>query len=420
MRPILVLLLCLIALPAAAYEWEYLGMDGIAATTLTVDAARERLFVGTYEGFWLYDQAADAWLERDEEGWIGRQVFAIDYHESLSDRVITGRENGFFKGYLEISDDLGETWTHYLESTGGRVKDVFHDDSARHFACTASDIAPGEFFRSENGGETWTPLGGHGFYSMTDIDIDLGGQGLVLTGNAGVRASGDYGDTWQNLTGDLAGSWVHCAQGVYAGGDVIPPVSLVVGLDAGLYFSEVPGQWTQLLDAPIRRAERIPVPAWLAPDRMAVCTWDARVLVSQGFGAGWLDETGDLPGEPIDVAFSPFDNGLYVLTNEGGLWRHAHVVTAAPAAPAAATVLRAHPNPFNPRTTLRFTLPAAGRARLSVFDVSGRELATLFDAARPAGEQSVDWNAEGLPSGVYLAKLSQGARESATRLVLLR
>ena len=93
--------------------------------------------------------------------------------------------------------------------------------------------------------------------------------------------------------------------------------------------------------------------------------------------------------------------------------------TPAPVAPAA-FALRAHPNPFNPSCRLAFTLPRAGNVSLKVFGVNGREVATLIDGVHPGGLREITWNAEGMPSGVYLAKLEIGGVADTERLVLLK
>ena len=78
-----------------------------------------------------------------------------------------------------------------------------------------------------------------------------------------------------------------------------------------------------------------------------------------------------------------------------------------------------YPNPFNPETTIAFTLAEAGPVRLEVFDASGRRVATLLDAPRPAGRHAVRWDAGGLASGVYLCRLS-AAHQTRTRLLTLQ
>lgn len=64
------------------------------------------------------------------------------------------------------------------------------------------------------------------------------------------------------------------------------------------------------------------------------------------------------------------------------------------------------PNPFNPSTVFRFHLPDESRVSLRVFDLLGREVATLVDGVVSAGTHSVTWNASSLGSGVYFARLS--------------
>ena len=65
-----------------------------------------------------------------------------------------------------------------------------------------------------------------------------------------------------------------------------------------------------------------------------------------------------------------------------------------------------YPNPFNPSTEIRFQLPEAVHVRLIVYDVMGRELVRLVDGAMPAGQHHATWDASGLPSGVYLYRLT--------------
>ena len=99
----------------------------------------------------------------------------------------------------------------------------------------------------------------------------------------------------------------------------------------------------------------------------------------------------------------------------------AGLTTAADGAPAARVALAAWPNPFNPGTTLRFALPTAARARLTIVDAQGRQVALLLDGPRPAGEQQVTWRAEGLASGVYLARLeTEAGLAGSERVVLLK
>lgn len=82
------------------------------------------------------------------------------------------------------------------------------------------------------------------------------------------------------------------------------------------------------------------------------------------------------------------------------------------------------PNPFRRGTAIRYVLPAAGRVRLDIFDVAGRQVATLVDADRAAGEWIKHWDGcsgggERLPGGVYYCRLSSGPVMVTRTMVLL-
>ncbi len=79
-----------------------------------------------------------------------------------------------------------------------------------------------------------------------------------------------------------------------------------------------------------------------------------------------------------------------------------------------------YPNPFNPSTTIRFSLPAASSITLKVYNLAGQEVATLLDEPREAGMHTVQWNASGLPSGVYFYRLQAGEFEETRKLLLMR
>jgi hypothetical protein len=103
-------------------------------------------------------------------------------------------------------------------------------------------------------------------------------------------------------------------------------------------------------------------------------------------------------------------------------------------------LLQNYPNPFNPNTTIRYTLtsysPLPGeegmgvRVVLKVFDVLGREVATLVDEVKQPGSYTVQWSVKGgsasggdaleLASGVYFYQLRAGAFSETRKLVVVR
>ena len=78
------------------------------------------------------------------------------------------------------------------------------------------------------------------------------------------------------------------------------------------------------------------------------------------------------------------------------------------------------PNPFNPSTSIDFSVPEAGDITLSIYNVLGEEIATLFHGNVPAGTYSALWNPSGLPSGVYFYRLYSGSFSETRKLMLAK
>ena len=79
-----------------------------------------------------------------------------------------------------------------------------------------------------------------------------------------------------------------------------------------------------------------------------------------------------------------------------------------------------YPNPFNPSTSISFSLEEAGMVNISVFDVTGRLVATLVNGVREAGSHSVEFDAAGMPSGIYMYRMEAGEFSAVQKMVLMK
>jgi hypothetical protein len=151
-----------------------------------------------------------------------------------------------------------------------------------------------------------------------------------------------------------------------------------------------------------------------------------------------------LAGSPVWTQLSPagvfdpladhaaiYDAALDRLVSYGGngafnttwlLLPNAVLDAPAPAVPLAARIV-ATPNPSRGAITVSFALPSPGRARLDVFDVGGRRVARLLDAALPAGPHLARWDGrsggKSVPAGVYLARLEHAGGVATGRVLLI-
>ncbi|MBU8920687.1 MAG: T9SS type A sorting domain-containing protein [Bacteroidales bacterium] len=96
-----------------------------------------------------------------------------------------------------------------------------------------------------------------------------------------------------------------------------------------------------------------------------------------------------------------------------------------PELPEQYTLEQNHPNPFNPNTEIRYSLPEGGRVLIEIFDVSGRRIVVLVDEHQEAGYRSIDWDGRSsdgssVASGIYFYRMIAGDWIARRKMVLLR
>ncbi|MCL6493862.1 MAG: T9SS type A sorting domain-containing protein [Ignavibacterium sp.] len=130
------------------------------------------------------------------------------------------------------------------------------------------------------------------------------------------------------------------------------------------------------------------------------------------------------------------DSGVvFVGTLNGQVYRSAQPTVSVSddrATPREFTLYQNYPNPFNPSTKIRFEVGGSGEGgsgftvqgsrlvTLKVYDLLGREVATLVNENLPPGSYEVMWNAVSLPSGIYFYQLQAGSFTQTKQLILLR
>jgi hypothetical protein len=82
-------------------------------------------------------------------------------------------------------------------------------------------------------------------------------------------------------------------------------------------------------------------------------------------------------------------------------------------------LLQNYPNPFNPTTNVKFQIPIEGFAKLTVFDILGRETTTLVSESLKPGIYEVTWDGANYPSGVYFYKFTAGEYSETRKMILL-
>ena len=116
-----------------------------------------------------------------------------------------------------------------------------------------------------------------------------------------------------------------------------------------------------------------------------------------------------------------FDNiGVYYIYTISGV----EAVGGVPVGTRAA-IRRVYPNPFNPSTTVEFSVPKQGPVAVRVYDLQGRQVSTLTDESLPAGVYRVKWDGRDrhgrdVASGIYFATMENEGSRTSVRMTLLK
>ena len=79
-----------------------------------------------------------------------------------------------------------------------------------------------------------------------------------------------------------------------------------------------------------------------------------------------------------------------------------------------------YPNPFNPTTSIRYQLPQSGNVKLKVYDLLGKEIITLVEEEKPAGNYEIKFDASNVPSGVYFYSINAGDFSDTKKMILIK
>jgi hypothetical protein len=154
---------------------------------------------------------------------------------------------------------------------------------------------------------------------------------------------------------------------------------------------------------------------------------DFGVYRSTDQGITWTRQGSGMPYVPVmDFDYASYDTVRYLRVGTHG--RSAFQATLPPPTDVADqddvayefSLFQNYPNPFNPSTHITYQVPLSGHVRLEVFDVLGREVATLVDEIREPGEFSVTFDGSPHSSGVYFSRLAAGGFTQTRKLLLLK
>ncbi len=324
--------------------------------------------------------------------------------------------------YLCKSTDLGETWTQLDHSF--TTTDAYY---GMHWFDKENGVLAGEragddrIVIASNGGATLTEIWHNVFsYQFNSIAFALENPliGAIAGDNNGVAYTINGGTSWTVATEDVVDGAadfeeVHMCNSLegWAVGDAgIVAKTTNGGMN---WFVQPPPTGLKLMDVYFS----YPSYGWLSGD-------DGSAFYTNNSGATWNNISATLIPTTKDA------NAIYFHSHANRLWigcDYADMLSRDDIATGDETPIalpfklgQNFPNPFNPSTIIKFSLPREGRVTLNVYNVSGRLVAKVLDRDMTEGDHEVGFRADGLVSGVYFYRLNAGDETTTKKMILLR
>jgi photosystem II stability/assembly factor-like uncharacterized protein len=316
-------------------------------------------------------------------------------------------------GFIVKGTSSGSVWTPQTSGTTVRLNDAAFTDDLTGTAVGAL----GTILRTEDGGAKWIPQSSGTTANLTSVSC-VDAYSAIITAGATLLKTMDGGATWiPELTPlvmvnavliDIANvEAVGGSEGIIARRDVPIPV-LFHQFIATLSGSSVHLTWDVWSDIHINEFHLYRSEGQSAQEKILHARIDSQERsyldtdVRQGVEYRYLLVAMDRDGHETWSQEVSAQMPVYDLE-----------------------LLQNHPNPFNPSTTIRFRIPDRRHTVLAIYDVSGRHIATLFDAPCELGEKSLTWDgrdSSGSPvsSGIYFYQLKAGLKKLSKKMVLLR
>jgi photosystem II stability/assembly factor-like uncharacterized protein len=352
-------------------------------------------------------------------------------------------------GALRSTDD-GESWTGVQPSDFGEIS-ITINSSDHVFVGTYGD----GIYKSTNNGGSWTQIN-NGLtnlyvYSLATHQNDDIYAGLYLD----VCKSTNNGNSWSPT--NLAATFI-VTMDINSGGVIFAGANLL-----GIYKSTDNGATWNICNNGLTTANIFTL-SISSNDDIYLGTVNGGAFRSTDEGNSWMQigltgyEVRCFAFAPNGDVYSGTNDGVFKSTDNGGSWTHLSssglnnpyvhclffnsvgylfagtgislcrsvepVITSVDDSfsetPQSFLLFQNYPNPFNPSTTIQYAISSRQFVTLKIYNILGKEIATLVNEEKQTGIYEMTWNAENLPSGIYFYQLRAGNFIQTRKMLLLK
>ena len=327
--------------------------------------------------------------------------------------------------YIYRTTDGGSSWEEqlYLPQTNDLITDIefvkgLPGEPVYGYATGGLQ----SFWKTTDGGETWTSHGGAcgngNFNSCSFIDKNNGWiVGVPSTQNPeSIMRTTDGGQTFEAQTNPTIGPFLRdvCF--------ITDQRGLAVGNDGQtLYTSDGGANWEERPNGSKTWQE-----VFLSQTGKAWAVgFSGAIALSEDWGYTWQTQKSGVYGALNGIHFINDSEGWIVgdygtilhTTNGGITFVEEKQIDKMPST---YYLSNNFPNPFNPSTKIQYSVPQSARVQIRIFDILGNEIETLINEEKSVGTYELNWNAIGLPSGVYFYQIKAGKFIQTKKMLLIK
>ncbi len=333
-------------------------------------------------------------------------------------------------GTILHTSNGGATWN--AQTTGpepfgnyNSFSDVYFTDASNGWAVGSRGSGNGDngiVFRTTDGGNTWSNQVQGSARSFTNIHFAGGGMAWITGGDHRLLRSEDNGDTWSVINTGLRSVSTGLKNVYFTDADNGWIIGNSNGKIIGLKTSDSGNTWDTIvnnLSAPFHTGVHF------FNSTTAYAVKGSRIEHTTDGGVTWVTDTTVL-GSILDNTDFSFHDILFINANKGwsvggrgNIWHYNGVgIVSTDNIVSERVVVKAYPNPTNATATIEFTLNQSQPVTLQLFNLQGKQVASLLNETIQPGTHQVTFDSNELPKGLYIYQLQTGSNAESGKIFI--
>ena len=404
-------------------NWSTIVVTDIFDRLLAVSFSGANGIIGGESQTIIYSTDSGASWTVSQTGFFGGGFWGA--HMLNSTTGFVSGQNSIFQPFVAKSTDGGASWSFYnfyFQSNEGSCDDIYFFDSNTGLTSGYAWNGEGAMARTTDSGSSWNTTLFSSIPALQGMDFPTVNNGYAVGFMGAILYTTDSGISWTEQTSGITNDLYDIAY--------MPNTLTGVAVGSGgiiLRTENGGGVPVELVSFNASVGNNIVTLNWST----------ATELNNKGFeierrtGENEFKQIGFVPGsgtttEPRNYQFEDanLETGSYTYRLKqidfDGSFEHSNEVTIDAISPVQYEIAQNYPNPFNPSTTIDFAIPDAGLVNITVYNELGEKVIELVNSILPAGNHQIQFDARGLASGIYIAKMSAGEFSQTIKMNLLK